>query len=296
MDSGKAKHEADQTSALRALIKHLGPKRPLRELVNMLTQKVLAREGGKAFSKDDVDRAIITTVNESETSTILAAKSFLTDVEESAERSCLKNQTDKKGNMPASTDLIIQVLQELGEQSGLRFSDIAGQVLRQNRNSRALRTAKHREVVDDVSWIEEPAESIVNESSGLVECVKQVFRLSTTSDSGCMRWNTWQRIADLICKNPILNARVRHTDIDRLFYQAANRDPENSKTISRNEFLGLLLDLAEASSTHPSIIFFAVGCHAERLASEQARPAQIDAEAADGEDLAEPTVNSGISS
>lgn len=262
----------------------MGFGKPLGDLVKTLVQKVLARDCGKAFSQTVVDHTVSSVLRgRSQDSASQASEpnpaasslpetapgsppeSFVTELVVSVEGPSSNDRVEKKDDLSSVTDLVTQVLRELATQSGMPFSDIVGQCLQHNRNVAALRLSRYQDVVQDVSWVAEPGEA-----SSVIDRVKEVYRFFTAADGKCMNWCKWQKVADLICKNPVIQSRVRHTDIDRLFYSAANRDPENSKTISHNEFFGLLLDLAEASGIHPNMVFVAVGCHSEQLAAEKA--------------------------
>lgn len=254
----RAKHhrcsEADlellQTEALRSLVKHLGSGRPLGELMDALLRGVVATDGTKVFQPElvaaDVDQ-------------VLRQADSVTEEKEGEEVPMVPlDKADK-------TALVVQVLHDLARQCGRRFSDVAGQVLWRHRGSAALQ-GHHRRTAEDLTWLNGCDADLV--ARPVVALVEDVFRAMTADEeSKHMRFRQWQKVVRLIQKNPVLERQVKVRDVELLFY-AKTHDSSVHVSISRREFKQLLMELAERMEVHPSLVYMAVGCHAEHLSSE----------------------------
>lgn len=163
----------------------------------------------------------------------------------------------------SSGKLLVQVLRVLCERCGVSFQEAIGQVLFRNRRADVIRKRKDwRHSSEDLSWIAAAAEPADQAALGGVE---DVFRAMCIA--GELRTRQWQRVVQLIIKNPVLAGRVRLSDTDRLFYEITHRDVEATYALtSVHKFKELLALLSEAAGVHPAVVFIAVGSHGQQLA------------------------------
>ena len=90
-----------------------------------------------------------------------------------------------------------------------------------------------------------------------------------SSDDGHMRFAGWQKVVRTIEANPVLQARLKKTDADRLFWTACKRSAAPPGRMTRRDFRKLLLELSEAMSVHPFMVFLTVCSAAPFLAELQ---------------------------
>lgn len=160
-----------------------------------------------------------------------------------------------------ATSMVVRILRSLLEgTSDMTLTELVGQILWRHR--RTLKHSKHRRIAESTAWLED--KSVPRD---VVQMVNDVYRALTHEDGGEMRSKQWHRAVSLICNNPVISARVKHSDVDRLFYCETHRGTTTTAhpSISAAEFRLLLLQLAEASGVHPITIFVACGCNAESL-------------------------------
>eukprot|EP00931_Biecheleriopsis_adriatica_P120277 TRINITY_DN95393_c0_g1_i1.p1 TRINITY_DN95393_c0_g1~~TRINITY_DN95393_c0_g1_i1.p1 ORF type:complete len:526 (-),score=102.21 TRINITY_DN95393_c0_g1_i1:100-1644(-) len=169
---------------------------------------------------------------------------------------------------PSSARLLVQVIRVLVARHGnLTFGDVAGQILFKHRRSAALQERKeYRRTAEDLSWILCPHSSPHDTEHSVLDGVDGVFKILRVA--GEMRGRQWQRVVQLMLKNPVLESRIRLSDADRLFYEVTHRDTAQASHGLRmpKHFRELLVALAECAGIHPAFVFVAVGCHSESLA------------------------------
>lgn len=241
--------EVAQLEALEALIEHLGSTRTVSDLTADLLQNVHTRDGAGPFPFEVIAQS--------------AASADALALEE---------------NSPPKALLVVRVFRDLAMMRCQPLNDIVGQVLWRSRRAKAIRdTTRLRRVAEDISWIADTGGGDDN----IVTLVEGVYNLQIVAEGGKMRWRGWERVVNLLMKNPVLHGRVRHVDADRLYYNAMRRSVPPSCSIGLREFKELLLELADSSAVHPHIVFVAVGSHQKQMALE-ALEKQVALEAALG--------------
>jgi len=188
---------------------------------------------------------------------VLREEDALADDEKPAKSAARKKQT------AASKARMLRALEEASQQLGLGFSEVAGQILWRNRQSKSLQEARFQRIARDISWMGGPLTD-QGLAPDFVNGVEQLFQVWTAKQEGVtFRWV--RKAIELIEKNPILRSRVRRTDVDRLFY-SLSQESRSKRTLSLSGFKEFLMQLAEVMEVHPLWVFMAVGCHAEEEA------------------------------
>eukprot|EP00439_Symbiodinium_sp_Y106_P034483 s862_g4.t1 len=163
------------------------------------------------------------------------------------------------------------------------------EILFRHRRSSVIQERKDfRKVAEDISWVFRQSSSSdaagTTKETGGKRWVDAVFEHMCVK--GEFRFREWQKVVQLIQRNPILRNRVRLSDTDRLFYNITHRDNEvpvhngshpkdpqlgqaRSSLNSPREFRELLMCLADACAVHPGMMFYAVGCHDQALAEAE---------------------------
>jgi len=286
-----AERDLGQAKALQALAST--SELPLKELAVSLLAGVYLKDGGAAFPPELIGE-VITSVMEfpsmSSTSTPANSRScspcprgeeVLTEVRSAAFPQLLTGRPSgkflvlpEKAAQRATPDLspvpakcptgklLVQVLRVLCERCRVPFHEAAGQVLFRNRRADVLRKRKDlRQSSEDLSWIAAAADPADQAALGGVE---GVFRAMCVRDE--LRSRQWQKVVQLMQRNPVLASRVRHSDADRLFYEVTHRDVEATHALtSVQKFKELLALLSEAAGVHPAVVFISVGCHGQHL-------------------------------
>lgn len=238
--------QAKQVAALEALIKSSRCGRSLEELAQAFLRPVTNQNGTPAFSSYAINQAV--------------SKYEVNDGDSSTPGSDRSMALDHAGNFVA-------VVKSLGDTAGIPFSELASQLLWRNRRAKAIVEGGHRKISKDLTWLVGQPEDL--------EPVEEVFRCMT-SPGNRMTFRHWQKVIDLIQKNPVLQSRIKLSDADRLFYGQCHRGGQANKNISMSEFKELLFEIAEASGIHPSLVFICVGSYARRL-QDEAEEAAVDA-------------------
>lgn len=265
---GKEEYGTEQVNALHALVENIGPGRSVNEMAVSLLQGTVDRHGDRAFSQELISNAL---------ETVVERRSAKSPVAQSPSKSPAMTRSFDVHSIPTparsnfasrATSLIIEVVHELEKKMKLSFTEIVGQLLWQNKEAEPLRRPPHREVVEDLYWIAEPGTS-----STIIDMATCVFKVITADDGGRMRWRHWQKAVQILQKNPIIRPRIRRKDIDRIFHAEAMREArhmhdQSGLSIGHRSFLGLLVQMAEITKTHPAMMFMAVGCHADSCSLE----------------------------
>lgn len=161
-------------------------------------------------------------------------------------------------------ELVAIVVRALQKQSQVEIGDIIGQILWRHRNAESLQDRRFKKVAEKIEWTvaEDP-----NAAPHMIELVDSVFRDLTATAEGRMTSQMWRKVAAMIQANPILNTRLRRSDIDRLYYGATHqRGQARSDGINRRTFKSLLVQLASCMDVPPYMVMLAVGSHNERAA------------------------------
>jgi len=241
-------YEMRQVRALEALFREgARAQRPLRDAAHAYLQ--LSPGDGPLFSTGSISEAVV------------AALAAAPD--EAAVLEAASEATGEPGSavVAATSLLLVRVVRALAKGSGVTFSSLASQLLWRNRRSKALQHPQFRRVVRDLAWL-------ASSDNDPREPVEEVFRFYCSSEGGRMRGRQWQKVVQLIWRNPVLQGHVKLCDADRLFYSQCVRGKEAGREINVSEFKELLFELAESSGVNPSIIFISVGSHAKRLTAE----------------------------
>lgn len=244
-----------------ALVDEIGGGRDLGDIVRTLVRTVVKLDGTLAFSQEAIDHAVTQTQLGAEPLTA-AERPPTTPSTLSAsappgllEVPMAREQAAHDAVLPPGRGgLVIAALQILAASSPLPLHDIVGQILWRNKRAEPLQRRRHRATVEDMSWCGDAG-----------ECVEDVFKLCTSGGSDRMRRAEWLKIVKVVRKNPVLGPRIRSTDADRLFHSMTMRNGDPYRTVSYEEYLELLLMLAETCGAHPWLIYTAVGCRAENM-------------------------------
>jgi len=166
------------------------------------------------------------------------------------------------GPLTSASGLVAIVVRALQKQSQVEIGDIIGQILWRHRNADSLQDRRFKKVAEKIEWAvaEDP-----NAAPHMIELVDRVFHELTTTAEGRMTSQMWRKVAAFIQANPILNERLRRSDVDRLYYCATHhRGQARSDGISRRTFKSLLVQLASCMEVPPYMVMLAVGSHSER--------------------------------
>lgn len=234
------------------------------ELMNILLQRVAARDGSKAFPPDVISATVERVIQEPSTPASTTPEASSVPAPELVE---------------SRPDFVIEVLRALATRAGLPLIDVLGQVLWQHRRAEPLREPRLRRIVEDASWVLASAEPSAK-GNGDVDAGEDVERVfwALTGPSGRMRYGQWRKTVQLVLRNPVLEGRVRVGDTDRLFCGEVRRNsqienkPRSGLTVGLGDFKRLLLQLAETGGTHPCMVFLAVGAHARPLEAAAEAP------------------------
>mmetsp|Transcript_76875 Transcript_76875/g.166360 ORF Transcript_76875/g.166360 Transcript_76875/m.166360 type:complete len:496 (-) Transcript_76875:801-2288(-) len=238
--AGLTLRELAQWDALRHLGESVGSAAmPLRDLAASLLSPLLSPDGAEMFTQEQISDAV---------EAVLCP-----------ERAGLEGKE--------APELLPKVAEILASGVGLRFGSVAGQVLWQHRGLKIFtRDAQLRALVEDTRWAEDFPVDL-----GGQEILKQVDRAFkvTSSDGGHMRFGGWHKVIRTIEANPVLQARFKKTDADRLFWTACKRSAAPPGSMTRRDFRKVLLELSEAMGVHPYMVFLTVGSATPFLAEMQ---------------------------
>jgi len=180
---------------------------------------------------------------------------------------------EAENSVGSKPQVFVSAVQMLAGQSNMHFHEVAGQILFRHRRSSVIQERKDfRKVAEDISWVFRQSSSSdaagTTKETGGKRWVDAVFEHMCVK--GEFRFREWQKVVQLIQRNPILRNRVRLSDTDRLFYNITHRDNEARSSLnSPREFRELLMCLADACAVHPGMMFYAVGCHDQALAEAE---------------------------
>eukprot|EP00427_Karlodinium_veneficum_P013295 CAMPEP_0169069112 /NCGR_PEP_ID=MMETSP1015-20121227/4396_1 /TAXON_ID=342587 /ORGANISM="Karlodinium micrum, Strain CCMP2283" /LENGTH=301 /DNA_ID=CAMNT_0009127997 /DNA_START=126 /DNA_END=1031 /DNA_ORIENTATION=+ len=242
--------EMARQEALKSLVSaKMDYAKPFADIVKELFKHVLARDG-KA---------------------ILPEEELLGAVDHVLEDKCEEHEKPSEGwrklvvsDEARFTDILLAVIVHVAELATMGSNDLTGQILwrfRSLSHQRQSALASHGRTMADFSWVAGPE---------LTDKVKSVFGLLCleAGKAGHMHCREWLKTVHLLTKDPILRDRIQQTDVDRLFYTSSHRDQQNVSTISCDDFLRLITEVAESSKVHPHACFLAIGCHEEELRYE----------------------------
>lgn len=263
--------QAAQLDAFQALVQQSAWDVSLEELVTVLVASVLSHDGLKAFSLEQISAAVAEVQEEcnsrSATPTASTDENQYARVDQAPGRAKAKVRPKSAQEKGRRTHLV-QVIDTLTLKSSLSLSDVLGQILWQHRSAKILRLPRFRNVVEDMRWIDAGVFGPLLTGS-MSKSVIEVFRQVTGNDEGVMKNRHWCKVVRMLEKNPVLQARLVRSDTDRLFWHYTHQNRQVAAGISCGHFLRLLVELAEAMSVHPGIIFLAVGSHAGVVDSTQ---------------------------
>lgn len=240
-------------AALEALIEAMGPGTPLLELVGRLMKDVVLSNGETAFSQADVADAVFQVQQSS-----MCSSEDTTD--RSARSSSRSSRSSGRSQAGAASASALKAIRIMAEASPLGFDEAFGQLIWRHRRSEALQGRCHRRVVDDLDWATEGG---VKAGPGVAEAVEKVFR--RWAKEGRMDATRWRKVVQLLEANPVLKARMRHEDPDRLFWSETHQCGQVQRCITLPQFRSLLAQLAECWQVHPFVIFNAVGSHQQAI-------------------------------
>jgi hypothetical protein len=157
--------------------------------------------------------------------------------------------------------LLLSLVTRVADLADVSSNDLVGQILWRNRtvsHQRQNVLALHTRAVDDVSWVA---------SEEILTKVRGVFRLfcADAGSAGRMHCREWLKSVHLMTLDPVLCERIQHNVVDRHFYTFAHKDHGDVSTISCDEFLRLIITVAESSHVHPHYCMLAIGCHEDQL-------------------------------
>lgn len=238
-----------QVEAVEALMKHIVWDCPLEEMAKCMLGQVVDFDCSPAFTEAQISSAI---------ETVRGAPGdphATVQHVDSEDAGVLKQQ---------KVSQLMDVFRTLALSSDMQFSDVLGQVLWQYRTAKVLRTAKFRLAVEDLGWVDAGTAKFDSKTE-VSKLVADVYRILTANSEGGMRHAIWFKVVRLLEVNPILQPRLRRSDADRLFYTHTHQNGEGCSGVSCAGFKRLLLDFAATMRVHPTIVFLAVGSHAEHL-------------------------------
>jgi len=175
---------------------------------------------------------------------------------------CASATLPPRGPVTNTRELFATVVRALQKESQVEVGDIVAQILWRHRNAESLQDRRFKKVAEKIEWAlaEDPSAA-----PHLIEQVDGVFRELTTAAKGRMTSQMWRKVVAIIKANPILNERLRRSDVDRLYYGATHhRGQARSDGISRRTFKSLLVQLASCMEVPPYMVMLAVGSHNER--------------------------------
>eukprot|EP00930_Biecheleria_cincta_P026339 TRINITY_DN18581_c0_g1_i1.p1 TRINITY_DN18581_c0_g1~~TRINITY_DN18581_c0_g1_i1.p1 ORF type:complete len:447 (+),score=92.30 TRINITY_DN18581_c0_g1_i1:96-1436(+) len=250
---------ASQGRALQDLAKWLAHDRlSMPQLIEKLLDNVRHRkEGGRAFTKEQT---------EATTLEILIQKFPHVELDK------LGEATLGKGSelLPAVADAAMSVVLELGKKAGVAFEDIAGQVLFRYRLSEPLQQECYKGLIEDLRWV---LDAGTDKNPSIVEMSSMTFKELTMRDGGKMYFRTWQKLVELVRRNPILQERFKRSDADRVWHEysrdAVRSEMSAGACVKIKDFPRMLLSVSHEAGVHPWIIFMAVGCHCDDLATRR---------------------------
>jgi len=243
--------------ALESLIESMDPGLPLPELMCRLTRGLVLPSSEKMFAKEDVISASYMTQ---------ALESGLVRTASDSSSSDSSPPNSGRPNAADTSALAAKVLRLLAESAELEFDEVLGQLIFRHRRTEALSTA-HKKVIHDLDW----ATKAGNEATapGLLDSVEETFRSLAKGPGGRMNSMQWRKVIHLIQANPVLKARMRHEDADRLFWSETHQGGEAQRGVNLLQFRSLLAQLAECWQVHPYTVFLAVGSHVGHLDAEK---------------------------
>lgn len=241
---------AGQAAAIEALLRSLEPGKPPSEVVALLLKDL-----------------------------VLAGEGVMNAVETICASAAPKSRDVAGAHSSAPTvgakELVARVVEVLQKQRKAKVGDIVGQILWRHRKADALQERRFKKIAESVEWA--VAEDL-NSMPELLELVDGVFKEYTVGEKGRMSCPQWRKIAKIIQANPVLNSRLKRTDIDRLYYaETHSRGGAQSSGVSRREFKSLLVQLAGCMGVPPYMVLLAVGSH-NHQAEHEHKAAQTDEE------------------
>lgn len=239
-------NESAQVEALKAVVADLDIGKPLGDLLCGVSRHVLTHLGTRAFTVEQRKLAM----------------------DKVLQQNGLTEEPTVEEGAQERIEFVVQALRAVSEQSSMSFADVVGQVLWRNRRSDALQKKKHKDAVEDLSWVM-PGGADENDSQyEKLQVVDDVFSM-LCGENGRMNSKGWQKIVRLVGNSPVLAARMNLSDVDRLWYTCTrtSSSQEILRDVSLHDFKGLLLSLGETMKVHPWMLFLEVASKANSLAS-----------------------------